>query len=157
MEEKIKDNKSWWQCTCGNKLGKTIGKDIIEITGLNGQKYDIGFNYITLNCRKCGGKNSLTGTSSEIELKEPSFFELPTYYRNILLSQLSETQKRIYGLLSDYKSAEEVSEDEIKKMLEDTGLTKEKIIVDIKIIIEQIKSPKMILENSLEFELKAPV
>ena len=47
-QEKIK------KCKCGKILWKWIDDDTIEIQGMNGQDYQIGFNFVELICKYCG-------------------------------------------------------------------------------------------------------
>lgn len=123
-------NNNWWLCEkCGQKLGKFIDEDRIEILGTKGQEYEIGFNYILLYCNKCGQKNYIESSipddisnasyatyaaivpeaslyaqdldSTKVEPLDRDFFNLSQFHRKILLKKLSENQRRIYKLLNN--------------------------------------------------------
>lgn len=64
------DKPKWWLCDgklssgkkCEAKLGRFVDKDRITIWGPNHQEYEIGFNYISIVCKKCGKRHSIRST-----------------------------------------------------------------------------------------------
>ncbi len=123
------DRSMWWFCNnedCEQKLAKiikyekTIHPQILEIEGLNGQKFKVRYNYIEVFCHKCGTQNTLFGGypfSSNKEWDENfkkwqddgfdddddlswEWFGRNPYKRNKLLKLLTENQKEAFTFLS---------------------------------------------------------
>ncbi len=120
----MQTRKKQWKCKCGAILGVTLDNNRMEILGTHAQKYEIGFNYIKIDCYKCGTPNAIgswvreeidnlqnysrvipeyTNTISQRDVSPlpKGKFYLPQFLKKILLINLSQKQKDIYKLLEE--------------------------------------------------------
>ena len=159
--EKHTENEMWFCSSCYRPLGKfldTPKMGRMEIQGRNGEIYEVGFNYITVFCPKCGKENYI---QSDLEVSCPrcgevafndsldiplerNFFELSQLKRKILLKKLSTRQKAEYKLLLDnikWINSEKgnIPRELVKEISEKEKLPVKKIVENLNIIINEIK------------------
>lgn len=160
---KRKGKNKIWKCSCGKAvLGEFLGAEPpcrIKVLGVNGQDYEIGFLYIEVFCKKCGKRNYITSPlpfpsaiENAIREKYKTFpeepmrkywWELSSYYRNLLLKELSETQKIILRAVISNKND---NPDEIYKMV---GMPWKKVWNDLGVIMK--KANKIVPRPEIPF------
>jgi hypothetical protein len=153
MKNSKKEKDKYWRCVCGEILGEFIGSGPhyhrIKILGVNCKDYEIGFIYIETFCKKCGKKNYIksdimvdTDIDKILVEKDGVFpeevaikywWEMPSYHKNLLLKELSKTQKIILGAVIKNK------DDNPDKIYKIVNLPWKKVWDDLVIIMEKVR------------------
>jgi len=151
-----------WNCDCGQKLGKFVGSKPyhrIEILGVNGKTYEVGFLYLEVTCNKCRKINNIEScivldTEQEDMLREKDsvypeeplrtyYWKLPNDRKDLLLKGLTHTQKKIFQILV------EENDENLEKISKIIGLPYQKVFDDMSIIID--KAEKLRIKRKIPF------
>ena len=131
-----KQNKNPWFCDgvfpdgkiCGVFLGDRIDENKIIISGLNGQEYEICFNYIDLVCKKCGKANKIYSSTMEdiFNLAIKGNSQVIRYREAFILDTLKRTPE-LMKILQPKKSVFKLSSNDRNKLLKKLSESQKKI------------------------------